>query len=278
MKQKNHKKESYRVILAPNPSRLTGVGTNTIVLGDQSTGAVVIDPATDDPEYLSIIIQEGQKYGGIRRILITHGHTDHIGGAEALRAQLEVPILAFSHKKVPFADEEIADHALFPIGDDMLRAIHTPGHSSDHLCFWLEKQQILFAGDLIKSSGPSIIPLPPEGDLQDYIHSLERVQNLESVKIIPAHGETITKPQEMLAGCLAHCQERKEQILAAVHAAPQGIAIKSIVQAVYRNVDASLYDLLAISVLSNLSLLEREGKVKRIENKQSERKDYWIRV
>jgi glyoxylase-like metal-dependent hydrolase (beta-lactamase superfamily II)/aryl carrier-like protein len=276
LKHKNYRKEGYSVILAPNSSLLTGAGTNTIVLGDQSTGAVVIDPATDDPEYLSVVIREGQKYGGIRRILITHGHYDHIGGAEALRAQLGVPILAFSHKAVPFADEEVADNMHFPVGDDMLYAIHTPGHSPDHLCFWLEKQQLLFAGDLITNSGPSLIPPPPEGDLRDYIHSLERVQNLESIEIIPAHGETILGPREMLVECLALCQQRKEQILAAVHDAPRGIDIKTIVQALYKNVDPSLYDFMAISVLSNLVMLEREGRVKHIENKQSEQKDYWI--
>src|SRR5882757_1155863 len=96
----------YRIILAPNSSLLTGAGPNTIVLGSQSTGAIVIDPAEDHPEYLATIIQEGQVRGGIQRILITHGHPDHIGGATSLRTQLDVPILAFSRQGVPFADEE----------------------------------------------------------------------------------------------------------------------------------------------------------------------------
>jgi acyl transferase domain-containing protein/glyoxylase-like metal-dependent hydrolase (beta-lactamase superfamily II)/2-polyprenyl-3-methyl-5-hydroxy-6-metoxy-1,4-benzoquinol methylase len=276
LKNKHHQKEIYRVILAPNPSLRRGAGTNTIVLGDERTGAVVIDPATEDPEYLSAIVQEGQRRGGIRRILITHGHADHMGGASALRAELGVPLLAFSKKQVLIADEEMADHALFPIGDDMLHALHTPGHSPDHLCFWLEKQRILFAGDLLAHSGPSLIPPPPEGDLQAYLHSLERIQQLECVEIIPAHGERIPRPQEILAECLARCQKRKEQILAAVQNAPQGIGLKTIVEVVYKDSDASLYDTLAISVLSNLSLLEREGKVKQRENKQSEQNDYWI--
>lgn len=161
----------YSIILAPNSSLLTGAGTNTIVLGSQSTGAIVIDPAEDNTEYLTTIIQEGQARGGLRRILITHGHPDHIGGATSLRAQLDIPILAFSRQGVPLADEEIADGTTFPVGDDSLRALYTPGHRFDHLCFLLEKQRTLFAGDLLASNGTIVIPPPPEGDLLDYMNS-----------------------------------------------------------------------------------------------------------
>src|SRR5690349_6005233 len=133
----------YRIILAPNSSLLTGAGTNTIVLGDQSTGATVMDQADDHPQHLDTSIMEGQVRGGIRRILITHGHPDHIGGATSLHAQLDIPILAFSRQGVPFADEEIADGTTFLVRDDSLRAIYTPGHRFDHLCFLLEKQHTL---------------------------------------------------------------------------------------------------------------------------------------
>ena len=84
---------AYTIILAPNPSIMTGPGTNTIVLGGGNEGAIVIDPAVDDAAYLDTLVREGEKRGGIGRILITHGHPDHIGGAQALRARLHVPIL-----------------------------------------------------------------------------------------------------------------------------------------------------------------------------------------
>src|ERR1051326_6710209 len=126
---------TYTIILAPNPSIMTGPGTNTIVLGGGNEGAIVIDPAVDDAAYLDTLAVEGEKRGGIRRIFITHGHPDHIGGAIALRDRLgvPVPIYAYNRKGVPMADVEVADGETFPTGEDTLRAIHTPGHRFDHL-------------------------------------------------------------------------------------------------------------------------------------------------
>ena len=99
----------YTIILAPNPSIMTGPGTNTIILGEGAEGATVIDPAIDDSAYLDMLIIEGLRRGGIRRILITHGHHDHIDGAAVLRERLGVQIYAFSREGVPIADEEIGD-------------------------------------------------------------------------------------------------------------------------------------------------------------------------
>lgn len=267
--------ETYHILLAPNPSALTGPGTNTIILGDVWSGATVIDPAVDDADYLSAIVQEGQARGGIRRILISHGHPDHIGGAEALRARLNVPILTYSRQGVPFADEEIADNTLFPCGDDTLRALYTPGHRFDHLCFWLERQHILFAGDLVASNGTVVIPPPPQGDLYDYLQSLQRVQNLDIVSIVPAHGEVITRPQEKLAEYIAHRQKREQQILAILQNTPQGVTNETIVQSIYTDIDASLHALATLSVQAHLSKLEREGRVHHVAPSQGQQHDYW---
>src|SRR6266849_4578592 len=105
--------ESYTIILAPNPSMMTGPGTNTIILGGGDEGALVIDPAIEDNAYLDEIIQAGAEREGIRRILVTHGHPDHVGGAVALRKRLGVNIYAFNQQGVPVADEEIADGTTF---------------------------------------------------------------------------------------------------------------------------------------------------------------------
>src|SRR5438067_5300040 len=226
----------YIVILAPNPSIMTGPGTNTIVLGGGEEGASVIDPAVDDNAYLDTIIQAGAERGGIRRILITHGHPDHIGGAEALRKRLGVSIYAFSRQGVPFADKEIADGTTFPAGDDSLQALHTPGHRFDHLSFLLEKQRTLFAGDLISGITTNVIA-PPEGDMLDYMNSLKRLQDIEIIEIVPAHGPMIADGQAKITEYIAHRMLREQQVIQALEILPQGVSIAEMVPRIYEDVD-----------------------------------------
>src|SRR2546421_6301475 len=170
--------EPYTIMLAPNPSIMSGPGTNTIALGSGTEGATVIDPAIDDAAYLDGLVEEGKKRGGIRRILITHGHHDHTDGAIALKKRVNVPIYAFNRQGVPMADEEIGDGTTFGAGDDTLRAIHTPGHRFDHLCYLLEGQGTLFAGYMVAGVGTVVIK-PPEGDMQDYLDSLNRMLGID---------------------------------------------------------------------------------------------------
>ena len=254
----------YNIILAPNPSILTGPGTNTIIVNSGSAGATVIDPADDSPEHLSAIISEGDIYGGIRRVLLTHGHPDHIGGAEALRQQLGVPICGYSRSGIPFLDEEIEDNTPFPAGDDTLRALYTPGHRFDHLSFLLEKQRTLFAGDLVASTSTVVIPTPPEGDMFDYINSLKRLQSLDIAEIVPAHGLIITDPQQKLSEYIEHRIEREKQVLYLLEKYPQGTNIPTLVQYIYADTDIQLHTLAAQSIEAHLLKLEREARVRRI--------------
>lgn len=255
----------YSIILAPNPSIMSGPGTNTVVLGSGTEGATVIDPAVDDPAYLDAIIEAGAKRGGIRRILITHGHPDHIGGAVALRDRLGVSIYAFSREGVAMADEEVAGGTTFPAGDDTLHAIHTPGHRFDHLCYFLEGQGTLFAGDIVAGVGTVVIK-PPEGDMQVYLDTLKQLQEMDIAEIVPAHGPTITDPQAKLAEYIAHRMQREQQVIRALDELPRGATIPQIVEQIYVDVDPQLHPVAAWSVEAHLLKLEREGLAERLEH------------
>ncbi len=257
--------EPYTIILAPNPSLMTGPGTNTIIVGQGAEGATVIDPAVDDAAYLDAIIAEGARRGGIRRILITHGHHDHTGGAAALRERTGVAVYSYSKQSIPPTDSEIGDGATFPAGDDTLRAIYTPGHRNDHLSFLLEQRQTLFAGDIVAGVGTVVI-IPPEGDMQEYLETLQRLQEMAIAEMVPAHGPTITNVQEKLQEYIEHRLLREQQVLDVLEELPPGASIPLIVQQVYVDVDPRLHPVAAWSVEAHLLKLEREGLVERLND------------
>ena len=254
--------QPYTIILAPNPSIMTGPGTNTLILGGGAQGALVIDPAMDDSAYLDAVVQAGAERGGIGRILITHGHPDHMGGAVALRDRLGVYIYAFSRQGVPVADEEITGGTIFPAGEDTLQAIHTPGHRFDHLCFLLQKRRTLFAGDLISGITTNVIA-PPDGDMLDYINSLTRLQEIEIAEIVPAHGPIIADAQAKIAEYIDHRMLREQQVLQALEELPPGATIPELVPLIYQDVDPKLHPIAAWTVEAHLLKLEREGLVER---------------
>jgi glyoxylase-like metal-dependent hydrolase (beta-lactamase superfamily II) len=253
----------YTTILAPNASLMSGPGTNTIILGraDQD-GALVIDPADANPAHLETIVREGERRGGIRKILVTHGHPDHVGGAIELRERLSAPIYAFNRRGVPTLDYEVPDGTTFSIGGDTLRAIHTPGHRFDHLCFLLENRRILFAGDHISGITTNVIS-PPDGDMLDYLNALKRLQTIEIAEIVPAHGPNVADPQARIAEYIAHRQQREQQILEAMQLLGPGASIARMVARIYQDVDPKLHPVAAHSVEAHLLKLEKEGAVTR---------------
>jgi glyoxylase-like metal-dependent hydrolase (beta-lactamase superfamily II) len=251
----------YTSILAPNASLMSGPGTNTLILGRANhDGALVIDPADADPTHLEAIVHAGEQRGGIRKILVTHGHPDHVGGAVELRERLQVPIYAFNRRGVPVLDEEVPDGVIFRIGGDTLRAIHTPGHRFDHLCFLLEEACVLFAGDHISGITTNVIS-PPDGDMLDYLNSLKRLQALEIAEIVPAHGPSVFDPQAKIAEYIAHRQLREQQILHIIKLQGPGATISQMVAHIYQDIDPRLHPVAAYSVEAHLLKLEREGVV-----------------
>jgi glyoxylase-like metal-dependent hydrolase (beta-lactamase superfamily II) len=254
------------IILAPNPSPMTGPGTNTYLVSG-AEGCVVIDPGPEIESHLAAVAATAQSRGGARALLVTHGHPDHMEGAARLRALTGAPIWAYSRAGVSGADAELADNALVSLGDQRLRALYTPGHRFDHLCFLLEGAGVVFAGDLVAGAGTVVIA-PPHGDLGDYLASLRRLLALipDELRIIaPAHGPTREDARELLEGYIAHREQREQQLLAALaaDARPDGQRVAELVARIYTDVAPDLWPVAAYSTLAGLLKLERDGRVQR---------------
>jgi glyoxylase-like metal-dependent hydrolase (beta-lactamase superfamily II) len=254
------------VALGQNPSAFTGPGTNTYLIG---TGRrrLLLDPGEGRESYLPVLERALERAGceGIEAVVLTHGHPDHIGGVRSvLERHGEVPVWKLGW---PGVDERfglplrpLADGAQVRTEGATLRALHTPGHAPDHLCFVLEEEGALFSGDNVLGVGTTVIPARG-GDLLDYLRSLERLLAETPGTIYPAHGPCIADGEAKIREYIAHRREREEQILAALAA---GLThIPEMVRRIYAAYPEALHGAAAMSVASHLRKLEREGRVQR---------------
>jgi len=253
------------VALGQNPNVFTGPGTNTYLVGTGSE-RILVDTGQGVPGYLPVLERALERAGcRIQEIVLTHGHVDHIGGAASVT--LSHGPLRISKLPWPAFDEPWPV-ALTPIGDGSvlrtegatLRALHTPGHAEDHLCFVLEEERAIFSGDNVLGVGTTVIPVEG-GDLASYMRSLERLLAEEPASIYPAHGPRIPDGTGKIREYLAHRRQRDREILAALDAGRSDIA--QVVALVYAAYPVSLHGPARLSVCSHLLKLEREGRVRR---------------
>ena len=238
-------------VLAPNPGPFTLEGTNTWIVGRGPS--VIIDPGPRDEGHVRSILDEAVS---VEAILLTHHHLDHAESAAQLAAVTGAPIRAF-HPQENERGLRAGDH--IQVGAMRIRVVHTPGHTPDHLAFYLEGDEFLFTGDAVLGRGTSVVD-PPDGDMSAYIHSLHAMQKLAPRILYPGHGPVVFEARAKLNEYIAHRDRRESQVLAAL--ADGATTAEEMVPIVYagEGLHSSMFPVAARSVLAHLLKLERDGK------------------
>ncbi|NWG46857.1 MAG: MBL fold metallo-hydrolase [Alphaproteobacteria bacterium] len=261
-----------RRIVAHNPGPFTHFGTGTYVIG---RGAVAgIDAGPRDEAHVEALLK-GLAGERVTHQLITHTHLDHSPGAAILKAATGAPTYGFGpHGGERPADgvvvEEDGDRDFRPdvtVGDGALiegegwrvTCVHTPGHTSNHLCFALEGTGDLFTGDHVMGWSTTVVS-PPDGDMTAYMRSLEKVLDRGDRVLWPTHGAPVTDPAPFLRHLISHREAREAAILRAIGAGHT--RIRAMVSEIYRDVDPRLHPAAARSVLAHLVKLRAEGRVR----------------
>ena len=261
-----------RRIVCNNPSAFTFRGTNTYIIGRGRVA--VLDPGPENEAHLAAILAAtaGET---VTHVIVSHTHRDHSPGAAPLVAATGAGTWGFGpHVTPPEAGGEGGDHGFQPqhrLPDGAvvegegwrLTALHTPGHCANHLCFAMEGNGVLFSADHVMSWSTSVVS-PPDGDMADYMRSLDRVMAREDAVLLPGHGPPLRDPKPFLAGLRAHREEREARVLEALRQAGSATAA-ALVGPVYGPLDPRLVGPAGRSLLSHLIKLEQEGRVARGE-------------
>jgi glyoxylase-like metal-dependent hydrolase (beta-lactamase superfamily II) len=257
-----------RRIVARNPGPFTFRGTATFIVGEGSVA--VIDPGPDLPDHVTALLA-GLGDESVTHILVTHTHLDHSPAAAALKTATSAPTYGFGpHGRGPGGIEAGGDADFIPDvvlkdgdvidgGGWQLQALHTPGHTSNHLAFAWPERKILFPGDLVMGWSTSVVS-PPDGNMGDYLGSLDRLLDRDDEIYWPTHGGPIRNPRAFVEAFIAHRRDREEEILACLR---DGLSfISDMVPVIYADVPPAIHGAAARSLLATLIHLVESGRVR----------------
>lgn len=251
-------------VTAPNPGRMTGPGTNSYLLG-RDGGWVVIDPGPLDEAHVDTLMT--LTGGRVQAVLVTHTHVDHSPAAARLAALTGAPRVGLppprhGRQDATFVPQTVpADGQCFDWAGLRLEAVLTPGHASNHVCWWLAEEALLFTGDHLMQ-GSTVVIDPPDGDMAVYLDSLRRLPGrlLSLAWLAPGHGFLVGHPQRAIAHLLRHRQAREDKVLAAL-ATGEPRSLERLLPRVYDDVAAALGPVAERSMLAHLLKLQCEGTV-----------------
>jgi glyoxylase-like metal-dependent hydrolase (beta-lactamase superfamily II) len=253
-----------RRIVAPNPGRMTGAGTNTYLVGLRRV--VVIDPGPAIDSHVRAIV-DAIGTARVEAIAVTHTHADHSPAAAPLHASTGAPRRGARPRHPDFhdagfeADLETADGAVLATDAGELVAVATPGHASNHLCWFEPGAGRLYTGDHVLGTVSPVI-LPPDGDMQEYLDSLARLAALGARRILPGHGPPLEDPAGVIAALVRHRLMREARVLA-VLAATGPATLDELLPGVYADVPTELHSVARYSLEAHLIKLGRERRARR---------------
>ena len=250
-------------ITAPNPGMMTGPGTNAYLIGKSQLALIDPGPAID--AHVDKLLAEAR--GRLRWILCTHTHLDHSPAAALVKRALpEVEVIGMpppndGRQDATFVPERVPRHGdAVDCGEFRLRAIHTPGHASNHLCYLLERDRLLFTGDHVMQ-GSTVVINPPDGDMIEYLRSLELLLAEDLAALAPGHGHVIDAPHEEVRKLIKHRLGREQKVIDAF-ARINPATLDELTPIVYGDVSQRLHAVAQRSLTAHLIKLQCEGRVR----------------